>query len=90
MTDLSTQHPVKPDPGYLFTQMAERSELNKANGFAGAFVIYPPSGDPIAMLLVDDKADPALFLATVKSKIEMAIMELDDQQKAQQGMYGRR
>lgn len=60
--------------------------------FAGAVVIVPPKdgGDPVELLLLDEKADPAQFWATVLTRVQMRINEIQDAQQKASAMYGRR
>ena len=68
-----------------FLDMAARLKLNGDKNFGGAFVVVPPSGgDPIQTLILDGKQDPAQFWAILKTKAEMALAGLDEQQRNQQ------
>lgn len=75
-----------------FIQMAERIALNKDSNFGGAVVIVPPEngGEPIELLILDLKADPAQFWATIKTRIDIKIAELDEKQRTQQTFGMRR
>jgi hypothetical protein len=73
-------------------EMADHVERNRdANSFGGLAVIIPPpnGGDPIKMLILDQKGDVTQFYATVSSRIQMAVTELDEMKRQQQG-FGRR
>lgn len=66
-----------------FRNMAESIDHNDGRmPFAGACVIVPPQdgGDPVEVLLLDRKADPAQFWATVLSRVQMQINALNDAQ----------
>lgn len=86
MTDQPPDVPHIEEP---FTSMAERIRRNDGTDFAGAFVLCPPNQAPIAMLLLDDKATPALFWGTLKSRVEMAMQELEEAERGS-NIYGRR
>jgi hypothetical protein len=78
-----------------FRRMAESIDHNDARAnpmpFAGAVVIVPPKdgGDPVELLLLDEKADAAQFWATVLTRIQMRIAEIQDQQQKAMGVYRR-
>lgn len=59
--------------------------------FAGACVIVPPAGggETVEVLLLDEKADPAQFWATVMTRIQMRLKDLETVQQVAQG-FGRR
>lgn len=79
-----------PDNAALFREMAERIKLNEANGFGGAVVIVPPKGAAgITSLMVED-GDPAFFWSTLKSRIDLALAQLAEQEAQARGGYGRR
>ena len=63
-----------------FTAMAAKIELNAESGFGGAFVIMPPGDDaePIALLMLDDGANPAMFWANVSTAAQLALQRLKD------------
>jgi hypothetical protein len=75
----------KNDAAERFRVMAAAIEHNYASTFGGAVVIIPPpfAGDPIELLILDLKADPAQFWATIKTRIEIKLAELDQQQRKQ-------
>lgn len=75
-----------------FREMADRIERNKTEEFAGAILIVPPSGDPIAVMIADPTKDPESFWAMATSKIQIATQEFhaNRQGGAQQGFGGRR
>jgi hypothetical protein len=69
-------------------RMADHVERNaSANSFAGLAVIVPPAtgGDAIEMLILDSKGDVGQFYATVSSRIQMAVTELEEARRRQQG-----
>lgn len=63
-------------------EMADRMELNANASFGGAFVIIPPAGgEVIKTLIIDSKQDPAQYWSIIKTKADMALMGLDEQQR---------
>lgn len=69
-----------------FRKMAENIDhahyQTNAMPYAGAAVIVPPQdgGDPVEVLLLDRKADPAQFWATVLTRVQMRINEIQEVQ----------
>ena len=87
---MSDQVPGSITVADRFRAMADQIERNEASRFGGAFVIVPPEqgGEPIAVMLLDEKADPAMFWSAVQTKARMALEEIDARQR--QGLsYGR-
>lgn len=76
--------PPKPKPSEIFITQAEKIDRNPPEDFGGAFVICPPGGEPITGLLINN-SDVNIFWAVVKAKVEAAITELDDKQRAPTG-----
>lgn len=72
-------------PEKAFRTMADRIVHNTGADFGGAAVIIPPSnaGEPIELLILDLKADPAQFWSTIKTRIEIKLSELDQMQRKQ-------
>lgn len=85
-------HPNNSD---LFRKMADRIELNKADGFGGSCVIVPPAGqgtNPIEILIVippGGVGDLVQFFSMVQSRIQRELDEASSQQQLAQG-FGRR
>ena len=72
-----------------FRAMADAIDHNAAGAtFGGGCVIYPPTGDPIEILMLDNKADLAQFWSTIKTRIDIKLAEIDEQQRNQQA-FGR-
>ena len=68
-----------------FTQMAEKIERNGDADFGGAFVIYPPGGDPVVQdLSVNPTADQIRFWLKLKTEIDAVIQRLDEVARNQQ------
>jgi hypothetical protein len=83
--------PPKNEASARFRAMADAIDHNAATQtFGGAVVIIPPvnAGEPIEMLVLDLKADPAQFWSTIKTRIEIKLAELDEQQRKQQAFGG--
>jgi hypothetical protein len=73
-----------------FQAMATRIDHGIEQGtFGGAAVIVPPNGaiPPIEILLLDPQADVAQFLATIATRIQVMLKDIENQQRMQQG-YG--
>jgi hypothetical protein len=78
----------QPSPSEPFKRMTKRIEDDPSN-FGGACVIVPPGGhDPIEFLMIDPKGDVAVFLGTIKTKLEMMLADLHEKQRGLQG-WGR-
>ena len=56
-----SDQPEKPDMAGPFDRMADRIRLNIEHGFAGAFVIMPPSGEAIEVLILEPAANEAIY-----------------------------
>lgn len=72
-------------PAEVLRLWADKIEKNAADDFSGAFVILPPSGPPISALFIDPEQDTGTFFAVVKSKLETAIDDVNDKQRAGNG-----
>lgn len=83
MTDLVEQ--PRFEAPERFRAMAHDIEHNGSAKFGGAVVIIPPpnGGEPIELLMLDLKADPAQFWSTIKTRIEIKLAELDQAQRSQ-------
>ena len=75
----------------LLRELADRITANEGAPFGGAFLVAPPEGggDILSTLIIDSRVDPAQFFALLKTKCEMALNELLDQQRNQTA-FGRR
>lgn len=86
---------IKVDPADLYAQrfdaMAARIRHNGSDSFGGAVVVVPPvnAGEPFETLILDSKQDAGQFWSLLKVKCDMALAELDGQQR-QQGFAPRR
>jgi hypothetical protein len=88
-----SDEPEKPDNAEdkfatPFARMAARITHNAAEGFAGAFVIMPPTGDPIEVLILEPAANEAVIWGQIKARIEMKLADLDDAQRRSQAGWG--
>ena len=72
-----------------FDEMSARIERNDAGDFAGAFVIVTPDGKSKSLLLLDNSQSAAAFWGLLKSTAEIALQEVEDEQRMGQS-YGRR
>jgi len=75
-----------------FEDMAKRIAAIDPNEFAGAVVILPPGGEPIAFLTTDPNPDIVQFWASAKSRIEVRAIEAIDaaeRQRQQHRAFGR-
>jgi hypothetical protein len=68
-----------------FTDMAADIERNGEAKFGGAYVIYPPGGDPVVQdLSVNPAADQLRFWVHLKTEIDAVIQRLDEIARNQQ------
>ena len=75
-----------------FTKMATRVKHNTGSTFGGACVIVFPTTsnfnlEPIELLILDSKGEPAQFLATLRTRLDMVMQEIAAKDR-QQG-FGR-
>lgn len=76
----TVQHNDKP-----FAEMAALIRHNKEESFGGAFVVVPPEGgEPLATLLLDNRQDVAQFWSTLKTKCDIALAQIGEQERARQ------
>lgn len=71
--------------------MAEAIDHNAGkSGFGGAAVIVIPGTDikTIELLILDSSKDPAQFLATIATRIQQMVQEMNDQARMQMGYGG--
>ncbi len=71
------------DAAQPFADMAARIERIEPTEFAGAVVVVPPSGEPIAFLVTDPTPHLAQFWSSVASRIEVAAAEAREREIAQ-------
>ncbi len=81
---------AQPDHAAPFRDLADKIELNRDNGFAGAFVITPPDGDTQVMLLLDNAGNSAVFWSILKTRADIALAEIDEANRTGRGGFGRR
>jgi len=66
----------QPDPAEerakLFDAMAAQIRLNASAKFGGAFLMVPPDGDPVELILLGQD-QPAIFWSSVKTLAEIAL-----------------
>ena len=63
---------VNEERAALFDQMAAQIRLNKDAKFGGAFLMVPPDGDPVELVILGND-QPAIFWSSVKTLAEMAL-----------------
>lgn len=73
-----------------FRDMADRIERNLESDFAGAILIVPPVGDPVAVMINDPTKDMESFWVVAESKIQIATMEYRAGKQGNAGFGGRR
>lgn len=76
-------------PAQPFLDMAARIEKNDPAEFAGAIVVVPPEGDPIAFMIADPSADLVQFWATCETRIAVRKAEIVEASRNQQGWVQR-
>ena len=69
--------------------MADRITRNAPEDFAGAFVIVAPDGTQKSALILDNTQSPAAFWGTLISTAQIALNEINDQERMATS-YGRR
>lgn len=72
---------IEEDAAALLRSMAERIEINRGAGFAGAFVIVPPGSEPQQLLILDGQMNPIVFWSTLKTKVDLALDEISNKDK---------
>ena len=73
--------PNDPDLSKPFRDMADRIDLNKDQGFNGAFVVVPPGGGFASTLVLNDEEAPSMFWSLVKTRAEIEISKLDEAER---------
>lgn len=68
----------------VFREMASRIERNASEDFGGAAVIIPPDGEAVEVLLLDSKRDASQFWSTVKTRVELALSEIQERERSGQ------
>lgn len=88
---MSDAPPIEPkDNAAAFRLVADKIDLNKTNGFGGAFVIVTPDGVVMDLLLLDNSQNPAMFLGLVKTRAEIALAEMEADSRQDNMGFGRR
>ena len=89
MPDQPLVEKQKSDVSDRYRLMADRLDHNADAQFGGCAVIIPPpgGGDPIELLMLDSRGDPAQFWATIQTRIQIVLEGLKERQnKPFQGM----
>ena len=89
MSDLPAETPQWSIAADLLRAMADKIDMNAKNGFAGAAVIIPPSGNCISSLILDKNADLALFWSSIQTRLQIALAEIEEANRQGQA-FGRR
>ena len=76
----------------ILRRVADQIDKLNADVFGGVAVIVPPQdgGEPVEFLIIDPKKNAAQFYATVKTRIENQIGDLEGQQQQARAGFGRR
>jgi hypothetical protein len=93
MAMLEASQLVTVNHGKPFEDMARDivKVVEAAGKFAGAVVIVPPEGDPIAFMTMDPAPDLMQFWSAVKNRVEIRAAEaVQIAQNAAQDPWGRR
>lgn len=73
-----------------FVEMAARIERNLETEFAGAVLIVPPTGEPIAVLMTDPDKDLEAFWAMANGRVQVATAEFMSTRPQTGAGFGRR
>lgn len=63
----------------LFRDMADRVERANETEFSGAMLYVPPTGEPIAVMIVDPKPDNEAFLSLCMGKLNAVVASMQKQ-----------
>lgn len=76
----------------ILRRVADQIEAMNADVFGGVAVIVPPQdgGEPIEVLILDPKKNPAQFYSTIQTRLQIDAAELGDRSRQQQGFPVRR
>lgn len=72
-----------------FADMSARVTANRADNFGGAVLIYPPMGDPIEMLILDNTKSAGMFWSNIQALAKMALDDLDESERKKKQGWGR-
>ena len=64
----------------LYADMARKIKENAANGFSGAILACPPSGEAISLFMLSPSGDEALFWSTLLTQVQMKVNDLQQRQ----------
>jgi hypothetical protein len=70
-------------------RMAARITANVDTDFAGAFVVAPPEGEPIELLLLQSTQSAAIFWSLLQTRASMALAEIAEAEANSKGGWGR-
>lgn len=72
-------------------KLADEVEKNDPARFGGCYLIIPPTGEERDLLILNAKQDVSLFWASVKTTCEIALAEMQDQERARNpALFARR
>ena len=76
----------------ILRRLADQIDKNDADTFGGVAVIVPPqdAGAPIEILILDPAKNAAQFYATIKTRLEGQLADLEVLQRQAQAGFGRR
>jgi hypothetical protein len=70
------------DHAARFRAIADKIDLNGSADFGGAYVIVGPEGTSIDLLMLDGKANPAVFWSTVQTRVQIVLAEIADAERS--------
>lgn len=73
-----------------FDEMAERVRRILPEEFAGAILVVPAEGEPIALAMADTSKDQEVFWSSVMGKVSVRCEELRNAKSPGGAGYGRR
>ncbi len=70
----------------ILRRVADQIDANNPDTFGGVAVIVPPQngGDPIEVLIFDPKKNAAQFYATIQTRLQGQLADLDQQSRQNQ------
>ena len=75
----------------ILRRLADQIDLNAADSFGGVAVIVPPqdAGDPIEILILDPTRNASQFYATIKTRLENQLVDLEVKMRQAQAGFRR-
>ena len=87
--DDTSRQADRPKTSDLFRRMAEQIDKNAGSHFGGSFLIVPPTGDPVEVLILNSTRDPSQFWGMLDATVKFALANLDEQARNAQGFQRR-